>query len=139
MARIIQFEGRQIEVPDDATPDEIDAIFSATPSAPPVTDSYAPPAMTPQPNVMDVYAPPGMAETKFTEPAERQLTRAETLSYGSQAALRGVGDLFGSVYDMPNAAFMGGQWLGNEADSLLTGAPDTPSVGRGGARRTVWR
>ncbi len=94
----------------------------------PVADSYFPPEKTPQPNVMDSNAPPGMAETKYATPGEQK-----PLSYWaqlvSQAGLRGLGaDLPGALYDLPNAAFMGGQWLGNEAGQWF-GAEDTPSIG----------
>ncbi len=120
----------------DATPaaaaDPWAAFPDATPDAAPV-DSYAPPATVPTANPMDSYAPPTVAAPTFTTPAEKQLTGAEFIQMASQAGLRGAADLAGSVYDLPNAAFMGTQWLMNEADQLATGAQDVPSVGLGEA------
>lgn len=128
MARIIQFEGRQITVPDDATDDEIEMILSSPPAAP--VDSYAPPAQVPTVDPMDPYAPPTMADPVFTPPG-RPRTGPEMLQIVSQAGLRGAADLAGSVYDLPNAMFMGGQWLGKTADEF------SAFVGRqmGGDRR----
>ncbi len=106
------------------------AKYQAAPVAEPApVDSYAPPATVPTANAMDSYAPPTMAAPTFTQPAAKQLTGPEAIQLFSQAGLRGAADLAGSVYDIPNAAFMGAQWLMNEGDQLATGAQDVPPTG----------
>jgi len=116
----------------DAQPDGADP-WAAFPDAPapaaPVVDSYAPPATVPVRDPMNPDAPPTMAAPTFTAPAGKQLTGAEFIQLASQAGLRGAADLAGSVYDLPNAAFMGAQWLMNEGDQWATGAQDVPSTG----------
>lgn len=106
---------------------------ATVPPPPPgfVLDAPAEPAVAP--DALNYDIPPVDESTVYATPAERQLTVPEALSYGSQAGLRGVADLLGSVYDVPNAVFMGTQWLANTADTALTGAPDVPSVGLGEA------
>ena len=103
--------------------------YQAAPVAePPVVDSYAPPATVPVRDPMNPDAPPAMAAPTFTAPGQPR-TAAEVIQLASQAGLRGAADLAGSVYDLPNAAFMGTQWLMNEGDQLLTGAEDVPVIG----------
>lgn len=110
----------QITTPDGA-------VYEVTqPDPAPAVDPAAlnydiPQGALPQASPMTPEAPPGMAQTKFAEPAERQLTVPEALSYGSQAALRGAADLAGAPVDVPigllnlgglaaNTVAEGGNW-----------------------------
>lgn len=121
----------QITTPDGA-------VYRVTqPDPAPAVDPAAlnydiPQGALPQASPMTPEAPPGMAETKFAEPANRQMTVPETIQFGTQATGRALADIAGSVYDMPNAAFMGGQWAANEVGQWF-GDPETPSVGLGEA------
>lgn len=70
------------------------------------------------PNALNYDAPPVDANIKYATPAEKQLTNAEALQLFSQAGLRGAADLAGTVYDLPNAAFMGSQWGANKLHQI---------------------
>lgn len=126
MARMIQFEGRQIAVPDDATDAEIEEILlgpsapAAAPAAPPSvtmrpdggvdTDSFlravspgwtpAAPSATPpaEPSLVDRIMGPGAQDTVDYA--------AGTVAQGARGFRRGVANVLGLPVDIVNAAPM---------------------------------
>lgn len=95
MARIIEFEGRQIEVPDDATDDEVADILSAQPAAPPaVPENAAVPGGVPG-GVPGAPAAPKQGLVDYID---------DTAAIGLDSAVGGAADLLGLPVDLINNA-----------------------------------
>jgi hypothetical protein len=104
--RVIEFEGRRIEVPPDFTDEDVSRILASPPTAQITVNpqSAAPP---PGPGV---GASPAADQALRDAPAPSQTVRA-----GVQGAGRGLAELAGMPFDLSNAA----------ANILLTGADKT--------------
>lgn len=142
MARIIQFEGRQISVPDDATDEEIQSIVDGG-SSPTAAASTAAPAPrlneTGLPTAVPQRSTPGSTvkpnpwtppEPSYTFPPDTNpldIVRHAASTEG-QAGLAGVGDLLGSPVDIPLSLLKLGGWGYNELAAKPHGLPEFPNI-----------
>lgn len=109
MARIIEFEGRTIEVPDDATDDEIRGILEP---------QSAPAATAPQTGAWGAPLAPVTTPTPYTDPA-----RALTL--GAQDVGKGAANAVGFLPDLLNTLLNTGI-AGADMGSQALGGPELP-------------
>lgn len=132
MARIVEFEGRRIEVPDDATDEEVSEILSAQPQS-------APPAAAEQP--VAAAAAPAAPRTMTDAIMDGADYVDDTAAVGLREGRRGFSQMLGLPVDLVNAGlglvgvptsdtpFLGSesidQFLGlpSEAAAAITGKP----------------
>src|SRR5690606_39058105 len=134
MARVVEFEGRRIEVPDDATDDEVAEILSSQPAAP-AAEAAAPaaPAAAPADDSSWLKSILGVADYADN-------TGAHMLDQG----VGGVAALLGAPVDLVNAG-MGlvglptsqEPFLGSSFIEDLIGAPADIARAATGAEEVV--
>ena len=99
MARVVNYEGRRINVPDDATDDEVRAIIeSGGPAAAPAASAVPTVDLNVNPMVADIPAPSTTPDPTANLPWDQKIAHA--LAAGSQAGLRGIADLAGAPIDL---------------------------------------
>lgn len=110
MARIIKIDGRQISVPDDATPDDIEGILAAAPAGAAGAPASAPAdlslAAVPSPalSAPPPAAPAPQGGNSWIDAIMGGANRAlGTAAVGLQEARHGAGSLLGAPVDLVNA------------------------------------
>lgn len=103
MARIIEFEGRRIELPDDATDAEVtQALGGATASAAPTTVPTVPGAMPAPPISQGDTQINWQQQTPVAPTSKRTFT--QNLGIGAQGAARGLTELVATPFDLAAGA-----------------------------------
>lgn len=105
MARVIQFEGRRVSLPDDATDDEVAQALGGSAAVPSAAVSSAPQAAASQPRIPEfATSPAGQTPLADTQTQDGMAARRRALQIGVQGQGTGLAEMYMFPFDLAAGA-----------------------------------